>query len=334
MEIVVLVVAVAYEGVSTVVAGTAIIHRSVGVELGFQRIHPGSFPALVLKGAAGVAEIIVHGARHILAVGSAGTRTVHHVDAHPAVIQQLSYFAHLVVGAVAVEVVGHQVVVVGGFTEIGVLGAIIGIAIGGVVGHVGVVAMALGRPLPVAHDLSHGGSHTTGDGSVVARSGTELVVVGTLVPGGGEQGADDHLAARSSGDVGEQLLPGLLHGGVGAGAGTGGDVAHRNTVGIEPGGHVGGNVIRIEMPCGAVAEDRQHAVVGGHHHKAAALAVEDIHAGILGGIVQLIDHLERVGGTSSPVLRQEMGSRDAGGQRVHRAGIQHKMGKKANQNKG
>ena len=302
MEVVVLVVAVAYEGVAAVVAGTAIIHWSVGVELGFQRIHPGSFAALVLEGAAGIAEIIVHGARHILAIGTTGTRTVHHVDAYTAVIQQFGHFSHLVVGAAAVEVVGHQVVVVGGFAEIGIQGAIIGIAIVAVVGHVGVAAVTLCGPLPVAHDLSHGGSHTAGDGLVVACSGTELVVVGTLVPGGGEQGTDDHLAARGGRFVGEQLLPSLLHGGVDAGAGAGGDVAHRIAVTVEPCGHVGGDILRIEMPCGAVAEHRQHAVVGRRHHKAAALAVENIHAGILCGIVQLIGHLKRVGGTGSPVL--------------------------------
>lgn len=334
MEVVVLVVAIAYEGVAAVVAGTAVINRSVGVELGFQRVHPRSFAALVLEGAAGIAEVFVHGFRHVFAIGAAGTRTVHHVDAYTAVIQQFGHFSYLVAGTAAVEVVGHQVVVVGGFAEIGIQGAIISVPVLAVVGHVGVAAVTLGGPLPVAHDLSHGGSHTAGDGSVVARSGTELVVVRALVPCGGQQGSDDHLAARGGRFVGEQLLPRLLHGGVGTGAGTGGNVAHRIAVAVEPCGHVGGDVLRVEMSCGAVAEHGQHAVVRRHHHKAAALAVEDIHAGILCGIVNLIGHLKRIGGTGNPVLRQKMGRRNASCQRVHRTGIQQESGDKEKQEKG
>ena len=176
MEIVIFVVAVADKGVAAIVAGAAIIQGDVSIQLGFQSVNPSSFAIFVLEGAVGIAEIVVHGTGYIFAVCSAGIRTIHHIDAHSAVVQQFGHFGHLVVGAVAVEVVGHQVVVVGGFSEIHILGAIIGVAVLGVVGHVRVVTVTLGGPTPVAHDLSHGGGHATGDSLVAACTGTELVV--------------------------------------------------------------------------------------------------------------------------------------------------------------
>ena len=106
-----------------------------------------------------------------------------HIDGDAAVEEECGDGGE--VGAVADggEAGGHVGPVVGGGAEVGALVAEIlaGVAVG---------AHACVGPLPVAHDLSHSGSHAAGEGFLAeVVGGAEVVVVGILVPFGLHEGA-------------------------------------------------------------------------------------------------------------------------------------------------
>ena len=216
------------------------------------------------RGNLGIAVAIVG---HLSATGF---HTIVHLDGHTAMVHQCRHCVDLSRGAAAREGVGHLRPLVGGGSEVDAEGTI-------VVLHIAVAASALAGVVPIFHHLGHSGSHTAGHGAFMLHIviGTEVVVVGALIPRGGEHGGDSRQGHRVSLRGGAVELPAL-----GSVRIDNAIVAHPVNlllVGRQPVAHLGIDILRSGI-AERVGQHRLHAVVGSHNDEALGAVGEDIES--------------------------------------------------------
>ena len=276
------VVAVTHEGVSTALVIARVEHRPQRVEFGLYQIGP-----LVVRVAAAVDVVQGRVVAKILYqcvlragsggtaghIGAAGVIVVIHLHGHAAVVHQGGHSRLLRVRRGSRQRVGHVVPVVGGGSKVGAQCAVLAVGIA-------VASSAVHRMLPVFHHLRHGRHNAAGGRArVVLRvEGAQGVVVGRLVPRCVQQRRRRRQRMRLQRAFHlQQLLPfggGRLVGLPVVGAAP----LNLFLVAAQPVAHIG-VALDVERVVERIAQHRTHAVLGGHNHKALAVAVgEDIHA--------------------------------------------------------
>ena len=195
-------------------------------------------------------------------------------------IHQCCHGGFLSGGARAGELRGHAAPRVGGGAEVGAQRAEGGVGVGvGAIARCGVV--------PILHHLSGGGGGAPRYRplAVVVAIGTQIVVVGALVPCGGKQGRHSRIL-RSCVAALQQAVPQVV---VRACMGVRPFelgimfliMLNLPLVVVEPPLHMGGHVVCHEGVGGAVAEDGRHTVVGRHDDEALTLAAgKDVECGV------------------------------------------------------
>ena len=183
--------------------------------------------------------------------------------------------------------VKHVGPVVSGGSEISGKGAVV---ICPVVAIIGVAASACGGPVVIFHKLRHGCGHAAHSGFIVSGSRTEVVVGRTLIPCGGEEGADGGDGLWSCWQVsGTEIVP-LI-----------GDFLRRHlsvqhccadsaVVKAEPGADVVRQIAATAVVRIGIAENRNGTVVIRDQHEAGAVhIVEDVemfHTDALGNLLE------------------------------------------------
>ena len=318
MEVGVAVVAVADEAVAAAVAGTAIDDGPAGVQVVHQHLLPLQVAVarhIVALQRVVIAEVVEEGtfgcvpACHASDGGGAAARgTIVHLDSHSAVVHQGGHGVDFSRRAGRGEMDRHVGPVVGRGAEVGTLRAIV------IVG-VAVAAGALHGPVPVLHQLGHGGGHAARHRTFVGSAvvGAQVVVAGRLVPACRHQGSH-HAMGRHLAVAVQQATP--------LGVARQAPLAapdYLTLVFPQPAVHMGRDALHTEVVLVRVGQDGTGAVVARHQHKPLAAAcpldAEDIEGGegclrrdvghavyLLGLVVKTVDahiavgHLASLGG--------------------------------------
>ena len=193
MEVVVSIVTITHKSVSTRITLSIVIDGTQTIQFRFNKEGPsiGGIIGAFHPHTIGISEIGLQSTRYIGGVGAAAQRAVHHLHTDTAMEQQLSHGVHLHRAGVRRQLVGHHIVLIGRVGKIGTQCSIVAITDNRIIGHIAVAARTRGRILPIAHNLSHGGSHAPDISMVVRASSigrTHIVVIAVLVPSRGQQG--------------------------------------------------------------------------------------------------------------------------------------------------
>ena len=282
MEHIVVVIAVAHKAVATRGVASVIQNRPLQAQLGTQHgtVRGGVIAARGQHHNVGsILEVIHQGAHRRRVVGAVvegaaatlGADIIIHLYSHSHVVHQLRHSVDLGLAARTVQFVGHDAPVIVCGAEIGILRAIAYVA---VACHIAVAAIAGGGVVPIFHDLRRCRSHTAGHHilSVYRVVGAHGVVVGALVPRGGEQRGNLRGQARLRSHAAEQPRPLFFHStlrAVGIPIRTLYPVTFNLIlIPLEPAAQVRRHILGSEGSGERVGQYGTRTVVGGHQHKA------------------------------------------------------------------